>query len=105
METTSTPARENANLRPGVGAEARDAHSVGNDLTRQGRLRMDAYQTERRLKSAYSSLGEAVFEDLSALRRVDLNNGRVIELLAHIRYYHDELARLQAELKARPEPL
>lgn len=66
---------------------------------------MDAFQTERRLKNAYSSLGEAAFNDLSALRSVNLNDGRVIELLAHIRYYHDELARLQAEMKAKTEPM
>ena len=64
---------------------------------------MDAYQTERRLKSAYSSLGEAVFSDLSELRNVNINDGRIIEIIAHIRYYRDELARLQTELKSARE--
>lgn len=105
METLSTTSRENLNLPHGMHTAVRDARSVGSDLTRQGRLRMDAFQTERRLKSAYSSLGEAVFNDLSALRSVNLNDGRVIELIAHIRYYHDELARLRAEMKAKTEPL
>lgn len=96
--------RENSSLPAGLQNPARagqgEARAIGEDLTRQGRLRMDVFQTERRLKSAYSILGEIVFKDLTDLHSVDINDSRVIELLAHIRYYQDELARLKMEMKA-----
>jgi len=104
METMSTSARETTISQQSAAlAGFRDVRSIGNDLTRQGRLRMDASQTERRLKSAYSTLGEAVFKDLSELRNVNINDGRIVEIIAHIRYYHDELARLQTDLKSAKE--
>ena len=108
MEIISTDsARKPNNLVAGVHNPAqtsqREARAIGEELTSQGRLRMDAFQTERRLKSAYSNLGEMVYKDLRDLRNVDLNNGRVIELLAHIRYYQDELARLHSEVHAHDE--
>ena len=101
METIITLARETSSgQRNAAFAGIGDIRSVGNELTRHTRLRMDAYQTERRLKSAYSNLGEAVFKDLSELREVNIHDGRIIEIIAHIRYYHDELARLQSEMKS-----
>lgn len=108
METMSaTTLRENSSIPAGLQNPARagqrEARALGEDLTRQGRLRMDVFQTERRLKSAYSTLGEIVFKDLADLHNVNLNDGRVIELLAHIRYYQDELARLKMETKAGVE--
>jgi hypothetical protein len=60
---------------------------------------MDCFQVERRLKSAYASLGEIVCQDLGELRTVNMNDGRVIELMAHIRYYQDELSRLRADMR------
>jgi hypothetical protein len=90
-------------LRNPARAGQREAREIGEDLTRPGRLRMDALQTERRLKNAYAALGEIVYEDLSMLRKVDQNDARVIEQLAHIRYYEDELSRLRAEINAMSE--
>jgi hypothetical protein len=103
MESLNTRARETTDLHHSSHAGFRDARMIGNELTRQGRLRMDASQTERRLQSAYSALGETVFKDLSELRSVNLNDGRIIELLAHIRYYQDELARLRKEMTSEIE--
>lgn len=102
MQTTSTTSLREVKriLDFPVRAGQREARAIGEDLTRQGRLRMDAFQTERRLKSAYSTLGEIVYQDLSDLRSVNVNNPHVIEVLAHIRYYQDELERLKSEMSA-----
>ena len=103
METMSVTSREHVGLRNTSRGIVDDVRTFGGELIRQRRLRMDVFQTERRLKSAYSNLGEAVFKDLSELKNVDLNDGRVIEIIAHIRYYHDELARLKSEMRAGSE--
>jgi hypothetical protein len=100
MEVIGSMLREPGSLRDAAKGLVRDARSIGSELTKPARLRMDAYQTERRLKNAYSMLGEVVYQELSALRNVDLNDGRLIELIAHIRYYHDELARLHTEISS-----
>jgi len=103
METVSTTTRGDSNIMAGLRNPARagqrEARAIGEDLTRQGRLRMDCFQVERRLKSAYASLGEIVCQDLGELRTVNMNDGRVIELMAHIRYYQDELSRLRADMR------
>jgi hypothetical protein len=103
METVSTTPREDSNIMAGLRNPAqvgqREARAIGEDLTRQGRLRMDCYQVERRLKNAYASLGEIVCQDLCELRTVNVNDGRIIELIAHIRYYQDELSRLRADMR------
>ena len=103
METIIGKAREKVELRPIPSGTVNDIRVIGDELTRQRRMRMDSFQTERRLKSAYSNLGEAVYHDLSELKNVNLNDGRIIEILAHIRYYHDELSRLRAETKSSAE--
>ena len=107
METVCTTTREGSTLLAGLRNPARagqrEACAIGEDLTRQGRLRMDCYQVERRLKSAYASLGEIVCQDLCELRTVNMNDGRIIELMAHIRYYQDELSRLQADMRTSVE--
>ncbi len=102
MDVVGTATREDGGKVAGVRGPARvgqkEARAIGEDLTRQGRLRMDYFQVERRLKSAYASLGEIVCHDLNELRAVNVHDGRIIELMAHIRYYQDELTRLRAEL-------
>jgi hypothetical protein len=107
VETVSTTTREDSNmltgLRDPVRAGQREARAIGEDLTRQGRLRMDCCQVERRLRNAYASLGEIVCQDLGELRTVNVNDGRVIELMAHIRYYQDELSRLRADMRTAVE--
>ncbi len=94
-----------ASLRGSARAGQKEARAIGEDLTRQGRLRMDYFQVERRLKSAYATLGEIVCHDLSELLAVNVHDGRIIELMAHIRYYQDELNRLRAELHTPVESI
>ena len=45
-------------IRDTVRGGMKDLRNVGDELARQGRLRMDIFQTERRLKSAYEELGK-----------------------------------------------
>jgi hypothetical protein len=109
MEVISTTSREDSSKVAGMRVPARagqkEARAIGEDLTRQGRIRMDCFQVERRLKSAYASLGEIVCQDLGELRAVNVHDGRIIELIAHIRYYQDELTRLRAELRTPVETI
>ena len=79
---------------PAIGQ--REARAIGQDLTRQARLRLDACQAERRLKIAYAALGEVVYGELMESCNVDVHDARVADLLAQIQYYQDELARLTA---------
>ncbi|MBI5058813.1 hypothetical protein HZB60_03395 [candidate division KSB1 bacterium] len=86
-------------LKTTVREGLREMRDRADDLARQGRLRMDMFQAERRLKAAQASLGEAVFGYLIEGAAVSLVDPRIEELVARVRYYQDELNRLTEELK------
>jgi hypothetical protein len=77
----------------------REMRDRADDLARQGRLRMDMFQAERRLKVAEASLGEAVYGYLNEGATVALSDPRIEELHSRVRYYQDEVDRLNEELK------
>ena len=81
--------------------EIRDA---GDDIARQARVRMDIFQTERRLKSVYGALGEATFRILNDNRPVSAEDSAISELKARISYYSEELGRLRKEQQHQHEP-
>lgn len=81
----------------------REIRDIGDDLARQGRLRMDVFQTERRLKAAYTALGEASFDLLSQAQPVPVDDAAIRDMVTRIRYYHDELSRLRKEQHVNTE--
>ncbi|RPH95923.1 hypothetical protein EHM69_02795 [candidate division KSB1 bacterium] len=106
MEAPKTPPKGKDfwdDIRETVRDGAREIRNLGDDLARQGRLRMDIFQTERRLKSAHGALGELVYKLLSEGKPIDPAETAVAELTARIRYYSDELSRLQQDLQKGPE--
>jgi uncharacterized small protein (DUF1192 family) len=106
METRKTPPVNKGlweDIRETVREGTRELRDLGDELARQGRLRMDIFQTERRLKSAYGSLGELSYKMLSENRAVVPEETAVTELAARIKYYADELARLKEDLQRTPE--
>ena len=86
-------------LKTTVREGLREMRDRADELARQGRLRMDMFQAERRLKAAQASLGEAVYTYLNDGAAVTLDDQRIEELVARVRYYQDELNRLTEELK------
>lgn len=106
MESPKTPPKDKDlwdDIRETVRDGARELRNLGDELARQGRLRMDVFQCERRLKSAYGSLGELVYKSLSENKPVSPDETAVAELLARIKYYSDELERLKVDLQKSPE--
>ena len=102
METPKTPPRDKdlwEDIRETVREGTRELRNLGDELARQGRLRMDIFQTERRLKSAIGALGELSYKMLSENRAVAPEETTVSELTARIKYYSDELARLKHDLQ------
>ncbi len=87
-------------LKSTVQTGLRELREAGDELSRQGRLRMDIFQTERRLSAAYGSLGEATHRILSDGNDVSLSNPRIDELMQRIGYYKAELERLRRELRS-----
>lgn len=80
----------------------RDLRDRGDDLARQGRLRMDLVQAQRRLRKAYEALGEASFNSLCKEQSIEPKDSRYVELCERVRYYTDEVNRLQQELTKQP---
>jgi hypothetical protein len=99
METPRTSRDKNLwdDFRETVRGGLRDLRNAGDDLARQGRLRMDMFQTERRLKSAYEALGEAVFLRISGNLQLSPTDPTIAELTTRIQYYTAELDRLRDE--------
>jgi hypothetical protein len=90
-------------IRETVRHGVRELRNAGDELARQGRLRMDVFQTERRMKNACETLGEICYRELSENRPVNTDNTSVAELVSRIKYYQDELVRLREEQKKAPE--
>lgn len=109
METTTKvpPSQDKdfwKDVRQSVRGGLREIQNVGDEIARQGRLHVDIFNTERRLKSAYHSLGETVHRLLSDRMIIAADDPAVIELSSRISYYRDELDRLQTELKNPQTP-
>jgi uncharacterized protein YhdP len=90
-------------LRDTVRGGMREFRNMGDELARQGRLRMDIFQTERRLRSAFEALGEATYTRLNQKLDVDTQDPTLTELTGRINYYSDELTRLRNAQKQTPE--
>ena len=90
-------------IRETVRHGVRELRNAGDELARQGRLRMDIFQTERRLRNAFESLGKTCYKDLAEKRPATGENNAIAEVCSRIRYYTDELARLKEEQKKAPE--
>jgi hypothetical protein len=84
-------------LRDTVRGGLKDFQAMGDEIARQGRLRMDVVQTERRLRCAHEALGEAVFIRLTQRQSLVSDDPAISELTGRIRYYMDELNRLKTE--------
>ncbi|MCB9357655.1 MAG: hypothetical protein H6505_03690 [Calditrichaeota bacterium] len=84
-------------VRETVVAGLRDWRDKGEELARQGRIRMDEMQTERRLRSANEALGQKCGEMLRNGESIPSDHPVVKELLQRVRYYEDELTRLRSE--------
>jgi hypothetical protein len=90
-------------IRETVRHGVRELRNAGDEIARQGRLRMDIFQAERRMKNAYESLGELCYQDLSEKRPATMESTAIAELCSRIKYYQDELVRLREEQKKQPE--
>lgn len=84
-------------VRETVVAGLRDWRDKGEELARQGRIRMDEVQTERRLRSAQEALGAKCSELLSQGESITSEHPVVNLLLQRVRYYEDDLTRLRSE--------
>jgi len=80
----------------------RDLRDRGDEFARQGRLRMDLVQAQRRLRKAYETLGEASFEMLKKEQSIEPKDSRFRELCERVHYYTDEIRRLQEDLRKQP---
>jgi hypothetical protein len=104
MEAPRTSPEKNLweDFRETIRGGVRDLRNIGDDLARQGRLRMDIFQTERRLKCAYEALGEAVYLRLSQSLPL-APDATITELTTRIRYYMVEIDRLKEEQRKTAE--
>lgn len=102
MDTRKRPPRESA-LLDDLKQTFREIRDVGDDLARQGRLRMDIFQTERRLKSACAALGQASFDILQQGQSVPVDDAAIHDMVGRVQYYHDELIRLRKEQQTKTE--
>jgi len=98
----STEANQEKNvwedIRDTVKGGMKDLRNVGDELARQGRLRMDIFQTERRLKGAYEELGKTVHARFSQGSPAAISDPMIAEVNTRISYYLGELKRLQDEM-------
>jgi chromosome segregation ATPase len=101
MEDPKPPPEEKntwEDVRNTVREGVRELRNIGDELARQGRLRMDIYQAERRLKTAHEELGKAVHERFAASQHVSSDDSVISELRVQITYYEAELKRLHDDL-------
>ncbi|HEY3294116.1 MAG TPA: hypothetical protein VGL38_01620 [bacterium] len=100
---TSNPSPDEKNLwedfRETIRGGMRDLRTVGDELARQGRLRMDIYQIERRLKTAYEDLGRATHVRFTQEMTLSTQDTTLTELNVRVVYYERELERLHDELQ------
>jgi hypothetical protein len=108
MEPSETATQEKnlwEDFRETVRGGLHDLRNVGDELARQGRLRMDICQTERRLKNAYEDLGRAAHDRISESHPVTVEDSAIGELNLRIGYYCAELKRLHEDLQHTSEHL
>jgi len=86
-------------IRDTVRGGFHDLRNVGDELARQGRLRMDIFQAERRLKTAFEDLGRAVHARMAEAHALSTEDPTLAELNVRIGYYTGELKRLHDELQ------
>lgn len=91
------------NVRETVTGGLREMRARGEVLARQGRLHMDIFQEERRLKEVYTALGETVCDLIKTNQEVSDKNPRIKELNERALYYQNEIERLKSELKQQKE--
>ena len=99
MTNTEQPQGKNLwdDVRETVIAGLKDWRDKGEDMARQGRIRMDEVQTERRLRAAHEALGAKICEMFAHNEPVTPEHPVVSQLLARVRYYQDDLSRLRTE--------
>jgi len=105
MDTPKTSTEEKKlweEFRDTVRGGVRDLKNIGDELARQGRLRMDIHQTDRRLKSAYEELGRVTYTRFGEARPVSTEDPMIAELNVRIGYYLGEMHRLQDEIQGGP---
>lgn len=95
--TTMPPAGKNLwdEVRETVMTGLQDWRERGEELARQGRIRMDEAQTERRLHAAQEALGTKCHEFLARGESVSPEHPVIAQLCQRVRYYQDDLARLK----------
>jgi len=101
MEERKPPNEEKSqwqDVRDTVREGVRELRNIGDELARQGRLRMDIYQAERRLKTAHEELGKVVHVRFTASHSVTSEDATISELRVQIVYYEAELKRLHDDL-------
>ncbi len=86
-------------FRETVRGGMRELRNIGDELARQGRLRMDIYQAERRLRTAFEELGKSVHEHFLEEREVTAGDGVISEIRVRITYYEAEIKRLNEEMQ------
>jgi hypothetical protein len=91
------------NLRDTVSGGLREMRTRGEELARQGRLHMDLFQEERRLKEVMCAIGETTYGLLKAGQDVSDKNARIKELTDRARYYEGEIERLRSEIRRQKE--
>jgi uncharacterized small protein (DUF1192 family) len=101
METKTGPQGKEFwdNVRETVSGGLREMRNRGEEFARQGRLHMDIFQEERRLKEVYCTLGELSFDLIKHSQEVAESHPRIKELADRARYYEGEIERLRAEQK------
>lgn len=104
-QTTTPPQGKNLwdDVRETVIAGLKDWKDKGDELARQGRIRMDEMQTERRLHSAQEALGQKCHELLSNDEAIRPDHPVIAQLCQRVRYYQDELTRLRSERTVHAE--
>ncbi|MBK8127503.1 MAG: hypothetical protein IPK53_00805 [bacterium] len=95
--TTVPPAGKNLwdEVRETVLGGLGDLRERGEELARQGRIRMDEAQTERRLRTAQEALGAKCHEFLARGESVSPEHPVIAQLCQRVRYYQDDLTRLR----------
>lgn len=103
--TTTPPQGKNLwdDVRETVLAGLKDWKDRGDEFARQGRIRMDELQTERRLRGAHEALGAKCHALLANGEAVTMEHPVVSQLSQRVRYYQDELARLRSERATHAE--
>ncbi len=84
-------------VRETVVAGLKDWKEKGDEVARYSRIRMDEFQSERRLRAAHKALGEKCHELLSRGETITTDHPVINQFHQRVHYYQDELARLHSE--------